>query len=213
MKFIFLFFLGLVSSFSFAQVVEITLLDSKSKEPIANAQVFVIETDQSFKSTELGKISVPSYVLDMYQVKIAASGYRSFLQKIPKELPVILYLERIHLDLQEVTVSSGSSVSQNKNPFHIETRKISDLNQIPAINLGELIGRIPGVYQSSLGNGISKPVVRGMQGMRVITMLNGLRLEGQQWGGDHGMGLSELGVGSVEVIKGPASRRCFTDIN
>ncbi len=205
MKFIFLFFLGLVSSFSFAQGVEITLLDSKSKEPIANAQVFVIETDQSFKSTEFGKISVPSYVLDMYQVKIAASGYRSFLQKIPKELPIILYLERIHLDLQEVTVSSGSSVSQNKNPFHIETRKISDLNQIPAINLGELIGRIPGVYQSSLGNGISKPVVRGMQGMRVITMLNGLRLEGQQWGGDHGMGLSELGVGSVEVIKGPAS--------
>ena len=34
MKFIFLLFLGLVSSFSFAQGVEITLLDSKSKKPI-----------------------------------------------------------------------------------------------------------------------------------------------------------------------------------
>jgi iron complex outermembrane receptor protein len=205
MKSIFLFFLCLASSSFFSQGVEITLLDSKSKDPIANAQVFVIETDQSFKSSEFGKLTIPNSILDLYQVKISANGYRSFLQKIPKEFPIVLYLEPIHLDLQEVTISSGSSVSQNKNPFHIETRKISDLNQIPAINLGELIGRIPGVYQSSLGNGISKPVVRGMQGMRVITMVNGLRLEGQQWGGDHGMGLSELGIGSVEVIKGPAS--------
>jgi iron complex outermembrane receptor protein len=205
MKSIFLIFLCLASSSFFSQGVEITLLDSKSKDPIANAQVFVIETDQSFKSSEFGKLTIPNSILDLYQVKISANGYRSFLQKIPKEFPIVLYLEPIHLDLQEVTISSGSSVSQNKNPFHIETRKISDLNQIPAINLGELIGRIPGVYQSSLGNGISKPVVRGMQGMRVITMVNGLRLEGQQWGGDHGMGLSELGIGSVEVIKGPAS--------
>jgi iron complex outermembrane receptor protein len=205
MKSIFLIFLCLASSSFFSQGVEITLLDSKSKDPIANAQVFVIETDQSFKSSEFGKLTIPNSILDLYQVKISANGYRSFLQKIPKEFPIVLYLEPIHLDLQEVTISSGSSVSQNKNPFHIETRKISDLNQIPSINLGELIGRIPGVYQSSLGNGISKPVVRGMQGMRVITMVNGLRLEGQQWGGDHGMGLSELGIGSVEVIKGPAS--------
>jgi iron complex outermembrane receptor protein len=205
MKSIFLIFLCLASSSFFSQGVEITLLDSKSKDPIANAQVFVIETDQSFKSSEFGKLTIPNSILDLYQVKISANGYRSFLQKIPKEFPIVLYLEPIHLDLQEVTISSGSSVSQNKNPFHIETRKISDLNQIPSINLGELIGRIPGVYQSSLGNGISKPVIRGMQGMRVITMVNGLRLEGQQWGGDHGMGLSELGIGSVEVIKGPAS--------
>jgi len=205
MKSIFLIFLCLASSSFFSQGVEITLLDSKSKDPIANAQVFVIETDQSFKSSEFGKLTIPNSILDLYQVKISANGYRSFLQKISKEFPIVLYLEPIHLDLQEVTISSGSSVSQNKNPFHIETRKISDLNQIPAINLGELIGRIPGVYQSSLGNGISKPVIRGMQGMRVITMVNGLRLEGQQWGGDHGMGLSELGIGSVEVIKGPAS--------
>jgi iron complex outermembrane receptor protein len=41
--------------------------------------------------------------------------------------------------------------------------------------------------------------------MRVVTLMNGLRIESQQWGGDHGMGISELGLGNVEVIKGPAS--------
>ena len=73
------------------------------------------------------------------------------------------------------------------------------------MNMGEIISKIPGVYQASLGNGIVKPVIRGMQGMRVVTLVNGLRIEGQQWGGDHGMGMSQLGVGNIEIIKGPSS--------
>ena len=205
MKFIFLFFLGLVSSFSFAQGVEITLLDEKTKEPIIGAQLFILETDQSFKTNDFGIIIIFENDMKTCQIRILATGYKSILQKIVLTPSLVITLSPMHLDLQEVTVSSGSTVTQNKNPFHIESRKINDLNQIPALNLGELIGRIPGVYSSSLGNGISKPVVRGMQGMRVITLVNGLRLEGQQWGGDHGMGLSELGIGTAEVIKGPAS--------
>jgi len=169
MKFIFLFFLGLVSSFSFAQGVEITLLDEKSKEPIIGAQLFILETDQSFKTNDFGIITIFENDMKTCQIRILATGYKSILQKIVLTPSLVITLSPMHLDLQEVTVSSGSTVTQNKNPFHIESRKINDLNQIPALNLGELIGRIPGVYSSSLGNGISKPVVRGMQGMRVIT--------------------------------------------
>ena len=62
MKFIFLFFLGLVSSFSFAQGVEITLLDEKTKEPIIGAQLFILETDQSFKTNDFGKIIIFEHI-------------------------------------------------------------------------------------------------------------------------------------------------------
>ena len=51
----------------------------------------------------------------------------------------------------------------------------------------------------------SKPVIRGMQGMRVVTFLNGMRINNQQWGGDHGLGISQAGMESAEVIKGPMS--------
>src|SRR5690554_2167108 len=53
--------------------------------------------------------------------------------------------------------------------------------------------------------GISKPVIRGLSGMRVVTYNNGLRIENQQWGSDHGMASTELGLGKVEVVKGPSS--------
>ena len=41
--------------------------------------------------------------------------------------------------------------------------------------------------------------------MRVVTFLNGMRINNQQWGGDHGLGISQAGMQSAEVIKGPMS--------
>jgi iron complex outermembrane receptor protein len=110
-----------------------------------------------------------------------------------------------HMTTEEVTVSGQQLSLRHKSTVPIEVRSIKDLQLSGGMHVSELLTNIPGVYVSSLGNGIAKPVIRGMQGMRVVTLVNGLRLEGQQWGGDHGLGIGELALGSVEVIKGPAS--------
>ena len=67
------------------------------------------------------------------------------------------------------------------------------------------MSNIPGIYNFSTGNGIAKPVIRGLTGMRVLTSQNGLRLENQQWGADHGFAVLNLGIDRAEVIKGPSS--------
>jgi iron complex outermembrane receptor protein len=110
-----------------------------------------------------------------------------------------------HMTTEEVTVSGQQVALRHKSTVPIEVRNLKDLQLSGGLNVSELLTKIPGVYVSSLGNGIAKPVIRGMQGMRVVTLVNGVRLEGQQWGGDHGMGIGELGLGTAEVIKGPAS--------
>src|SRR5690606_39001629 len=53
--------------------------------------------------------------------------------------------------------------------------------------------------------GIGKPVIRGLGFNRVLVYTQGVRLENQQYGGEHGPGLNDAGISSVEVIKGPAS--------
>jgi len=195
-----------VPTILFSQLVEITVLDSLDNRPVVDCNVHMLETDQSFTTNKEGKIQFIPLTTGRVSVKLTAVGYRVFHGDISFRTPFItLRLKANHLDMHEVTVSSGSTVLKQKNPFHVESRKLSDLNAISTLNLGELMGKIPGVYAASLGNGISKPVIRGMQGMRIVTLLNGLRLEGQQWGGDHGIGLSSLGISSVEVIKGPAT--------
>ncbi|MFM7566894.1 MAG: TonB-dependent receptor [Flavobacteriales bacterium] len=188
-----------------AQSLKIYLQDSLTKEPIKNATVFILETDQWFSQANQDVLEIPSVALNKVTLKCYAPGYKSRLIETTLNAPINISLSPVHLDVHEITIATGTLSQRNKNPFHVEVRKLGELNVVPALNLGELLGRIPGVFSASLGNGIAKPVVRGMQGMRVVTLLNGLRLEGQQWGGDHGVGLTELGISSVEVIKGPAS--------
>jgi iron complex outermembrane receptor protein len=183
--------------------------------PIANARIQIEETGESTVSDETGAFIFFGNYPKTIHLRVSAVEFESkvlFLTESAQALgrhyligSLEVYLSERHLDLEEITVSTGINVQKNNSPFLIETRKLSDLNGIATLNMGEALAKIPGVYQSSIGNGISKPVIRGLQGIRVVSLLNGLRMEGQQWGGDHGMGISEVGIGSVEVIKGPAS--------
>lgn len=59
--------------------------------------------------------------------------------------------------------------------------------------------------QLTTGSGISKPIIRGLGYNRVVVMSEGVRQEGQQWGDEHGVEVDGGSVGSVEVLKGPAS--------
>lgn len=187
-------------------VLTIQVVDSVRNEPLADATVYCVEYDQTVLTDLEGKSRFPLSINNGLLFKVMALGYRSaFFTVTNGQYVVRIQLLPVHIDMHEVTVSSGALIQSNKNPFHIESQKMSSLGVISNLTLGEALAKIPGVYNAALGNGISKPVIRGMQGMRVVTLLNGLRLEGQQWGGDHGIGITSLGVSAVEVIKGPAS--------
>ena len=78
-------------------------------------------------------------------------------------------------------------------------------------NLSDALASIPGISQMSTGNAISKPVIRGLYGNRILVLLSGLRFDNQQFQDEHGLGLSQIGIDRIEVIKGPASILYGTD--
>jgi len=81
-------------------------------------------------------------------------------------------------------------------------------------SIGKLIdelAKLPGISQLSTGNGISKPVIRGLYGNRIQVVMLGLRFDNQQWQDEHGLGLSIAGIDHVEVLKGPSSILYGTD--
>jgi iron complex outermembrane receptor protein len=201
-----LYFLFLLIGSFHGQPLTVEVFDSIRNVPLSNATVYCVEFDQTVLTNSDGKSVISTNSSGCLNIKVIMLGYRSaFFTVCEGQSNLKIYLLPVHLDMHEVTVSSGALVQSNKNPFHIESQKMSSLGMISNLTLGEALAKIPGVYNAALGNGISKPVIRGMQGMRVVTLLNGLRLEGQQWGGDHGIGITSLGVSAVEVIKGPAS--------
>jgi iron complex outermembrane receptor protein len=63
----------------------------------------------------------------------------------------------------------------------------------------KVLATIPGVSQVSTGVSIGKPVI--VSGNRVLVSHKAFVLENQQFGEEHGLGLNDAGVESVEVIK------------
>jgi iron complex outermembrane receptor protein len=180
--------------------------DAQSQKSIQNVLITVPAFQISVRSDQNGSFSLPIGEYDLQLIRFQHPDYKLFDTLLAGYMnAVTLYLSIGHMTTEEVTVSTQQVSLRAKNTVPMEVRSLNDLQLSGAMNISELLTKIPGVYASSLGNGISKPVIRGMQGMRVVTLVNGLRLEGQQWGGDHGMGIGELALGSVEVIKGPAS--------
>ncbi len=97
-------------------------------------------------------------------------------------------------------LSSTKLISMNIEPYGLDK-----LNERAPFNLSDALARLPGISQMTTGNSISKPVIRGLYGNRILVLLSGLRFDNQQWQDEHGLGLSQIGIDRVEVIKGPAS--------
>jgi iron complex outermembrane receptor protein len=106
--------------------------------------------------------------------------------------------------MDEVIVSTAFNKLQSQNVMKVEHATIKELQQKEQQPIEGLVG-YSGVSQVSTGTSIGKPVIRGLSGNRVLVYSQGVRMENQQFGDEHGLGLNDAGVESVEVIKGPAS--------
>jgi iron complex outermembrane receptor protein len=137
----------------------------------------------------------------------------------PKYLRLILFLFFLRLadvvyaqdgdslthKLPEIVVSDYRSKLQGENVMNVEKIKLSDNAELQGLSLSEKLMFVPGIHNFSTGSGIGKPVIRGLSGNRIAVFSQGIRMENQQWGEEHGLGMDENGYGNVEIIKGPAS--------
>jgi iron complex outermembrane receptor protein len=111
-----------------------------------------------------------------------------------------------HLQLNELTVTGVTGDTKLKHataPVSIVTPQV--LRATASTNIIDAIAHQPGVSQLTTGGSISKPIIRGLGYNRVVVMSEGVRQEGQQWGDEHGVEVDGNSVGSVEILKGPAS--------
>ncbi len=109
------------------------------------------------------------------------------------------------LQYPEVVVYGTNDAANDKTANTISQLDANEMRTNGALNLSDGISKIPGVSQLTTGSGISKPVIRGLFGNRIQTVLYGLRFDNQQWQDEHGLGLSDVGIDRVEIIKGAAS--------
>lgn len=181
--------------------------DKQTNSTIAFANVYFPELEKGTISDEQGSFEFSNLPNGNYKLVVSVIGYETFSNQIslPTTEVFEISLAPSAIEMEEIIISTPFHKLQSENVMKVEQQKIADLKANGLITLSEGITAIPGVENISTGQSIGKPVIRGLSSNRVLVYAQGVRLENQQFGAEHGLGLNDSGVESIEVIKGPAS--------
>jgi len=185
--------------------IRMTVVDKESRAPVAFASIYYpdLKTGTVTDSNGVAFIHVKQ---KQVLVQITAIGYDVSIATVSTaQNNDTVFLEPVHLELNEVVISTFSQRLQSENAMNVTSLKLNSIQNNSSLSLPEKLAMLPGVSQVSTGAGIGKPVIRGLSGNRIAVFSQGLRVENQQWGDEHGIGLDDNGYESVEIIKGPAS--------
>lgn len=204
---IYIFFLMAITSISAQNNLNGTIVDKTTETPIVFANIYFQQLDKGSSTDENGHFTITNIPNGTYNLIVSYVGYETLSKTInfPFEGKLQLALLPSAIEMEEVIISTPFHKLQSENVMKVEQEKVVDLKAKGAITLAEGITNIAGVESVTTGLSIGKPVIRGLSGNRVLVYAQGVRLENQQFGDEHGLGLSDNGIESVEVIKGPAS--------
>ena len=194
--------------FASAQKKIIGTISDKNNKPLSNVIVSVPEIHSETISDENGKYVLNNIPKGNIKIIFSFIGYATqpiTISLSDTEIIQNITLEESIVHMDEVIISTVFNKLQSQNVMKVEHETLKSLQQKGTATLIEGLATIPGVSQVSTGTSIGKPVIRGLSGNRVLVYSQGVRLENQQFGAEHGLGLNDAGVESVEVIKGPAS--------
>lgn len=184
------------------------LTDSVEGGPVSNATVVVEELNVRARSAADGTYRITGIPPGTYHLLVRADKF------MPHRSEVTVSASGASADLQidpEMHYSEVMSVSPSgRNQFesYQPTAVLAgqDLEKTRQATLGETLQNEPGVATRSLGPGPSRPVVRGLDGDRVLILQDGQRMgDLSSQSGDHGVNVDPGAATRIEVVRGPAT--------
>jgi iron complex outermembrane recepter protein len=209
--FLFLF-VALVSAVRAQQMATVsgTLANSLSGDVVPNALI-VLEGAAGNRQSRTGpdgRFSFADVAPGAYHLIARADGYLP----LRSELTVTVGLQPWDLRINpELHYSEVMSVSpEGKSAFEsFQAANVlggQELTKELQGTLGATIESQPGIALRSFGPGPARPVVRGLDGDRVLIVEDGLRMgDLSSQSGDHGVNVNPAAATSIEVVRGPAT--------
>lgn len=184
------------------------ITDEKTNEPLAGVSVHISDLRKGSSTDKTGFYQIENIKKGNYLVEVSIVGYKTITKNIviSKDTMINFVMNDAVAELNEVVITGVTrSTELKQSPVIIKPIDANTLNQNSSTNLIDALKNVPGVNQITTGGAISKPVIRGLGYNRVISLYNGIRQEGQQWGDEHGIEIDEYSIDRIEIIKGPGS--------
>jgi len=185
--------------------------DESSGEGLSFAVIKLVNEDRLSLADENGAFVFDHLCVGSYQLLVKHLGCRDtfFKVELRTSQKVVLKLPHDAHNLAEVDVMDKRV--EMKKTQAVEQLSASDIQRTKGQGLGEMLKNVTGVTALNTGGSISKPMVHGMQGYRLLILNNGIRQEGQQWGNEHAPEIDPFVAKKISVIKGVSAIRYGSD--
>ncbi|HZH96798.1 MAG TPA: TonB-dependent receptor, partial [Flavisolibacter sp.] len=181
-----------------------------SHENLGAATVRLSGTTKTLVTNNNGDFVFDSLCAGTYSITVTHSSYGTVERTITLQ-------RKLHLDfdltpatntLTEVTVNATRGVQNTGLKRELSGR---ELDETRGLSLAEALSKMNGVTMLQTGSSISKPIIHGLHSNRILTINNGVRQEGQQWGAEHAPEIDPFIANRLTVIKGVDELRYGSD--
>jgi iron complex outermembrane receptor protein len=185
------------------------LRHSVTLKPVIGATILVEGTALEARSDKDGRFSIAGVPPGPHHLIIAAPGFVPSRQEIAVTPDVQVSLD-LTLDPQlhysEVVSVSPNARDQFESYQPTSVLAGQELTKSLQGTLGATLETQPGVAERSFGPGPSRPVIRGLDGDRVLILEDGQRVgDLSSQSGDHGVSVNPASSSRIEVVRGPAT--------
>ena len=180
----------------------------KTGLPIESASVYISDLKIGAVTDSSGNFLFKNLPYGTFLVEARSIGYKSLTQNVSFSSTSTQDFKLVQnvMEESEVIVTGTSKATQiRRSPIPIVSVSQAYLKSNINSNIIDAISRVPGVTSVTSGPNISKPYIRGLGFNRILTLYDGVRQEGQQWGDEHGIEVDQYSIDRIEIVKGPAS--------
>ncbi|MBK8186440.1 MAG: TonB-dependent receptor [Cellvibrio sp.] len=194
--------LGL-SSHALAQVQGV--VSDPQGHPIANASVEVLGTQLRTRTNEKGEFNLPKARGKEIELHIEADDFAhgSFHVQPGSSQNFVLKTSVIET-VNVIGLPLHSSNLESAHPVNVIT--LDELRDQQSSSLGETLKYEVGIHSSYFSSNSASPIIRGLDGPRVLITQNGLDAsDASRVGPDHAVSTETSYAQQVEVLRGPAT--------
>lgn len=184
------------------------VVNGQSREALPGAVIYFPDLKTGAASAADGKFTLNNLPKVKTLVQVKMIGYKTIVKTLDLAATqnITFEMEESAVEADEVIVTGTShSTEMKRNPVPMVAIDQKYLSQNAGNNIIDAMVKIPGISALSTGPNISKPYIRGLGYNRILTLFDGMRQDGQQWGDEHGVEVDQYLIDRVEVVKGPAS--------
>lgn len=182
--------------------------DKKSGEALVGVTLYFPSLSTGTTTGIDGKYTMGNLPKRKTSLQVSYIGHKTIIRDIDlaQTTHMDFELEESDAQINEVVVTGLTGKALMKDsPTPMSVVGGRQLRSTVSANIIDAISLQPGISQITTGCGISKPVIRGLGFNRVVVVNDGVRQEGNQWGGEHGIEIDPQSISSAEILKGPAS--------